>query len=341
MTAEPLAILSTGLVTAVGLSAPATCAAIRAGLTNPTETRFMNAGGEWIMSHTVPLEQPWRGRQKLARMAAMAIEETLFDTSRENWRRIPLLLCVAERSRPGRTEGLEDQLLAEVQQLVAASFAPESVVIPQGRVGAAIALLRARQFIYEGHATATLIVGTDSLLTWPTLRVFDERARLLRERNANGFIPGEAGAAVLVGQPPAYSQLRIEGLGLAAEEAHIDAGEPLRADGLTRAIQIALRDAECQMHDLDFRISDISGEQYYFKEAALALSRTLRQRKAEFDLWHPAECIGEAGSAIGPVMLAVAAAACRKAYAPGPGILLHSSDDDGQRAAMVLRYRVS
>ena len=33
------------------------------------------------------------------------------------------------------------------------------------------------------------------------------------------------------------------------------------------------------MHDFDYRITDLSGEQYYFKEAALALSRTLRQSK--------------------------------------------------------------
>ncbi len=99
--------------------------------------------------------------------------------------------------------------------------------------------------------------------------------------------------------------------------AHIDSGEPLRADGLTTAINGALTDAGCQMHDLDFRITDVSGEQYYFKEAALALSRILRQRKEEFDIWHPAECIGEAGAAAGIAVLADANAACRKAYAAG------------------------
>ena len=71
----PIAIHKTGLVTSVGLTAPASCAAFRAKLTNPTETRFIDSGGEWIMAHQVALEQPWRGLTKLARMAAMAIDE--------------------------------------------------------------------------------------------------------------------------------------------------------------------------------------------------------------------------------------------------------------------------
>jgi 3-oxoacyl-[acyl-carrier-protein] synthase-1 len=88
-----------------------------------------------------------------------------------------------------------------------------------------------------------------------------------------------------------------------------------------------------------YRLTDLSGEQYGFKEAALALSRTLRQRKLRFDLHHPADCIGEVGAAIGPCILGVARAAAEKGYAPGPGILCHLGSDDGARAALILRYQ--
>ena len=90
---------------------------------------------------------------------------------------------------------------------------------------------------------------------------------------------------------------------------------------------------------MDFRITDLSGEQYYFKEAALALSRTLRQRKEEFDLWHPAECTGEQGAVAGAAVIAMADAACRKAYTKGPNILSHMANDAGQRAALALQFR--
>jgi 3-oxoacyl-[acyl-carrier-protein] synthase-1 len=107
---------------------------------------------------------------------------------------------------------------------------------------------------------------------------------------------------------------------------------------LAEAISSALVDGGSSMAEVDFRIADIAGEQYYFKEASLALSRTLRTRKESFDLWHPAECVGETGAAIGPLMLAVVDAACRKAYAPGPTVLCHAANDAGERMAVLARF---
>ncbi len=339
MPTQAIAIKRTGLVTSVGLSAPASCAAIRAKISNPTETRFIDAGGEWIMAHQVPLEKPWRGRTKLAKMAAMAIAECLEDIPREGWAGIPLLLCVAEPERPGRIEGLDDQLFLDIQQELDARFAPESVIVAHGRVSVAIALAQASKLIYEGNAPQVLIAATDSLLTWPTLSVYEREERLLTASNSNGFMPGEAGGALLIGRPDGKAELLCAGIGFGQEPAHIDSGEPLRADGLTTAIKSALTDAGCEMHDFDFRITDLSGEQYYFKEAALALSRILRQRKEEFDLWHPAECTGESGAAVGLTVVALAAAACRKAFTKGPNILAHMANDAGQRAALSLQSR--
>lgn len=339
--APPLAILKTGLVTSVGLSAPAACAAMRAKISNPSETRFIDSAGEWIMAHQVPLEKPWRGLAKLARMAAMAIEECLAEVPREGWSKIPVLLCVAEPERPGRLEGLDDQLFLDIQQeLGDARFSPDSAIVAHGRVSVAVALLGARRLVHERKHPLVLIAATDSLLTWPTLSHYERAGRLLTARNSNGFMPGEGAGALLVGAPSANggAQLLCSGIGFAVEKAHIDSEEPLRAEGLSLAIKGALADAGVQMHDMDFRITDISGEQYYFKEAALALSRILRQRKDEFDIWHPAECTGEPGSLAGASVIALADAACRKAYTRGPGIVAHLANDAGQRAAMALHF---
>jgi 3-oxoacyl-[acyl-carrier-protein] synthase I len=139
-------------------------------------------------------------------------------------------------------------------------------------------------------------------------------------------------------RPGSGPQLYCTGLGFSQEQATILSDVPLRGDGLAAAIKEALADAGCAMHDLDFRITDTTGEHYYFKEAALALSRVLRQRKETFDIWHPTDCVGETGAAVGVVALAVARAACRKGYAIGPNILLHLGNDAGQRAAAILQY---
>lgn len=342
MNSAALAILRTGLVTSVGLSAPTSCAAIRAKISNPRETRFMDASGEWIMGHTVPLDQPWRGDTRLAKMAALVIEECLEDIPRGNWAEIPLLLCVAERERPGRLPGLEDALLAEIQRDLGTTFAKPPIVIPQGRVGVATALTHAKDLCLGGTTSKALIVSTDTLLTWTTLSAYERESRLLRAGNSNGFMPGEGAAGLLVGNRlDAQNSLWLCGLGTAIETSTINSDEPLRALGLTAAITQSLDEAGYRLHELDFRITDLSGEQYYFREAALAVSRLMRVRREEFDIWHPAECIGETGAVAGVAALVVAEAACRKAYAPGPRILCHAANDTGERMAAVLCYGVS
>jgi 3-oxoacyl-[acyl-carrier-protein] synthase I len=335
-----MAIVNGGLVTSVGLSAPTACAAIRAAITNHTETRFMNAKGEWIVAAQVPLPDASRGLVKLVRLLRMAIEECLSPFDGVERKTIPLLLCVAEVDRVGRLEGLGTHLLAALEADAGLSFHPRlSMVLPYGRVGAAVALGHARQLLFDGASDHVLIAASDSLLVGRTLAALESEGRLLMPGNSNGFVPGEAGGAILVTHGTARGpRLICEGLGFAREEASINSEQPLRGDGLTKAVTIALDDSRKAPHDLDFRITDLSGEQYYFKEADLAITRTLRQRKAEFDIWHPADCIGETGAAIGVVALTTALIACQKAYAPGPCILFHAGNDGGQRAAAVLQY---
>ena len=126
-------------------------------------------------------------------------------------------------------------------------------------------------------------------------------------------------------------------MGTANEPAPIESAEPFRADGLVQAFKGALRTSGCTFRDVDYRITDVNGEYYSFKEATLALNRTLREQKESFPIWHPVDCIGDVGAASGPVVLAVALAAARKGYAPGPGVLCHFSSDGSERAAMILR----
>ena len=341
MPSSPVAIESTGLVTSVGLTAPAACAAMRAGITNHTETRFMGSDGEWIMGAQVPLEKPWRGRTKLVKMAAMAIREALQPMGEIAPESLPLLLCIAEHDRPGRLDGLDEALFEELETELGMRFHPTiSAVVPQGRAGGTLALAQARKLMADQFLPRVLIAATDSLLVAPTLAAYGELERLLTASNSNGFIPGEGAGAIVVSaaEPKPAQQLLCLGVGRGVESAPLASERPLRADGLTEAIKNALADADCDMGELDFRITDNSGEQYYFKEAALALSRTLRARKEEFDIWHPADCIGEVGAAIGPVMVTKALTASQKGYGRGRGILVHAGNDAGRRTAAVLRY---
>jgi 3-oxoacyl-[acyl-carrier-protein] synthase-1 len=341
MSGFPLAITGTGMVTGVGLSAPATCAAIRCAIDNFQETRFMDQGGEWIMGCEVPLEQPWRGKTKLIKMAAAAINECLASNKLIDPKGTPLLLCLSEHERKGRVIDDDNRFFLDLQEELGVEFHEKSRVIAKGHVAVAVALKHARQLLQEFSVKHVLIAATDSLLVAPTLAHFEEHECLLTSQNSNGFVPGEAGAALVV--EPIYAsrehQLICHGLGFSIEKNHVYSEEPLRADGLTAAIKESLNDAGCEMDDLDFRITDISGEQYYFKEASLVLLRTLRKRKEEFDIWHPADCIAEVGTVTGLILIAVLKTACEKEYSKGHHILAHLGNDDGKRSSMIFTWQ--
>lgn len=329
------------MVTGVGLNAPASCAAIRCAIDNFQETRFMDNGGEWLMGCEVPLEQPWRGKAKLLKMAAMAIRECLQGNPQINPKTTPLMLCLSEHERKGRVINDDNQFFLDLQEELQLQFHEKSRIIAHGHAAVGVAMKHARRLIQESGCSHVLIAATDSLLVGATLAHFEEHERLLTSNHSNGFIPGEAGAALIV-EP--YSgqknQLVCTGLGFGVEKAHVYSEEPLRADGLTAAIKEALDDAGHGESVLDFKITDISGEHYYFKEAALAFGRLDRTKREEFDIWHPADCVGEVGSTLGLIMIGVLKVACEKAYSKGNHILAHLGDDDGKRSSMIFSWEV-
>jgi 3-oxoacyl-[acyl-carrier-protein] synthase I len=334
---QPLQIVGSGLVTSVGLSTAAAAAAIRAGVSNAQLTRFMDWGGEWMAAHVVPIEAP-NPRAKLLQMAATAIGECLASAARESSTGTALVLCLPEASRPSTGNEVGESAIAELSSMVGTTFSADSSTIAVGRVGGFVGLHHARALLGEGKADAVLVAGVDSYVNWPALSHFENQHRLLTSKNSDGFLPGEAAAAVMVTRPVSGTALRCEGLGFAKESATVDASVPLRADGLVEAIRAAARDADCRAQDFDLRITALSGEHYYFKEAALAMARLVRDPMPEADLWHPADCVGEVGAAAGPLAMILAATGCAKGYAEASRILCHLSNDGAERSAAFFSY---
>jgi 3-oxoacyl-[acyl-carrier-protein] synthase-1 len=333
-----LAVENCGTVSNVGLNAPSTFAAIRCGLTNHNETRFMDHSGQWIAGAEVSLEKPWRGIKKIAHMAAAAIKECLSRIPSQALEDIPLLICLAEMQRAGAIKGIDSTILNEIEKLLDFEINSQSIVINNGPVGVVQALQKADALLTSKRYQYCCVAASDSYLTSATLSHMLKANRLLTPINSDGFIPGEAGTAVLLTTKSnaAQANIVINGIGFGHEKAHILSEHPLRADGMVAAVKGALTMAGQDLGDLDYRICDISGEQYGFKEATLALTRILRNKKKAFDIWHPAECVGETGAAIVPLTLGVVSTALQKNYSKGSGILCHYGNDDGQRAAMIV-----
>lgn len=338
--APALCIVATGMVTGVGLSAAATSAAVRAAIDNFQESRFRDARGQWLLACPVSMPEPCGGERKLCKMVARAIVECLDGIDAITLRSTPLLLCLADPGRPGRIIAHDAAFLAAVAQETGMTLHAQSAVIAEGHVSAARALQRARALLRAPAIPQVLVAACDSLLVGAALRDCERRERLMTSENPDGIIAGEAAAALLVQRMTEQraGQLACRGLGFALEPAHVGSEQPLRADGLVAAIREALRDAQCGEGILAFKIIDAAGDSYAFKETALAFGRIDRTKRTEFDVWHPADCIGEVGAPIGLIMLAVLKAACEKGYARGDHVLLHLGNDDGRRAAMICSW---
>lgn len=336
-----LHIQAAGMVTCVGLDAASSCAAMRGRLDGFAETRFLGPEGEWLIGGAVPLPRNWIGVKRMAHLAAGALADLrrqMPGGSGDALTGVPILLCLAEEDRPGRPvpdPAVLTGLLSDILRIAT----PRLQVIAHGRPSGFVALDRARRLLAAGERQV-IILGLDSYLTAQTVAHYLGRNRLVAPGNANGFIPGEAAAAVLCTAGP--GPLRLTGLGLAREVAHIyNAADkdgldlPLRGDGMTRAYQIAMTEAQVDLAHVEYRISDLIGEQYFFKQATFASLRLERGRTPFQDLWSPAENLGNIGAAVVPVMLAQLMTAQVRGYAPGSPALMEGSGDDGACGAAV------
>lgn len=338
---KSLAVLAAGMVTPLGFNAPATLAALRAGVSAVGMIPWRDPqSGEPLRGAKVDLPQWWEGVGKLADLVAPAIHECIQSAQPMSPNAIPLLLGVAEADRPARTQGCEAQLLEEIEARLEFALHSDSVAFAGGQTACAHALLRAEALIASGKAPMCIVAGVDSYLQKPTVEAYASKRRLMTPDNSNGFFPGEAGSAVLVTSAAAAagnSCLRILGYGSAQEHATIDSTLPLKAVGLTQAIKQALAEAGLGMGRVNYRLTDLTGEHYKFKEAAFAANRLDKQKRAgALELWHPVEYLGEIGAAILPCLLGWALHACRMGYAPGPTALCHVGNDGGERCALVV-----
>ncbi len=332
-----LDILSIGMVTAVGLDAPSSCAAMRARLDGFQETRFIGAGGDWLVGAPVPLPRNWIGEKRLAHLAAGAIVEAFQTVPKARVGETALILCLAEETRQGRLAPDGQSLLKRIGEIVEVATHQRSRIIAHGRPSGIVALQQARKMLAEGEAEYVMIAGVDSYLSTASIAQYLNDSRLLTADNPNGFIPGEAAAAVLCGNPSSGG-LALHGVGLARENAFIYNPDdlPLRGDGMTGAYRQAFKETGIEMNRLGYRIADLIGEQYWFKQSALTSLRLIRGRHEFQDIWSPAESLGNIGAAVVPAMIGMAFTAARKGYAASNPVLVEASGDDGACGAAVL-----
>ncbi len=332
-----------GMICSVGRGAEAACAALRAGIAKFDDLPYGDKNGLPIVGAFVPgLDFTLKRGQRLVELLAQAIADALVEESKLRLDRVPVLVGLAEPGRPAGGAGMAGSIVALVQEKLGCTFHPGlSRAIPEGRAAGFEALRIAREILLNDPGIpACLVCGVDSYINASSLLWLEHQWRLKREDHSNGVIPGEAAAAVLVhrhADVKSRAPARLTGLGFGTEQATVLGEEPLLGLGLTEASRAALREAGIQIHEIGFRISDVTGESYGFKEQALMVGRLLRAHREEgYPIWHCAGNIGDTGAAAAVVELVAAFYAFRKGYATGSIAMCFASSDWGKRAVAVL-----
>ncbi|MDQ1833212.1 hypothetical protein [Massilia scottii] len=222
-----------------------------------------------------------------------------------------------------------------------ASDAHRIKVLSQDRTGLGEALLHSARLLGGEEAEQVVVLGVDSYLNAGDINAALRDERLFVPGNSNGFVPGEAAAAIVLRPAAADAPgLHIKGVGQAHEPGRHDGSVPSRGKGLTEAIRAACKQAKLEPTELAFRISDQNGEQFFSKEAANAITRVTfgGQRLAQLTI---ADKIGEVGAAAGVAMLAwMLCDMAEPALSPGQLGLLHLANDNGDRCAIILRHNL-
>lgn len=362
---KPIAITGMGVVSPVGLSAAATCAALRAGVARMMPLEGWNDSGpappENLVVGRVPLEwlagdvrldwpghEAWNLRppkphllvspdpERLPELAAPAAEEAWTEAGRPPGR-VGLYLGLAEED-DGRA------IAVAVAESTGISFELQRAD-RLGRAAALAAVHRAARHIKEDRVDVALVGGVDSHIRRVALAALDAAGQLRSEDNPHGVIPGEAAGFLVLESRPEAGRARgwITGSGI-AEEPTTGTNEPNKGEGLAKALRRARASAPA-MSSRPLIVCDLNGERYRTIEWSLASVRALgdlhreEDAAAEAELWHPADCTGDTGAASGALCLAWAATSMRKGYARTRQALVWGASDGPLRAGVVLSGR--
>lgn len=361
-----IAITGIGVVSPVGLSAPATCSALRAGIARMGEIQTYGVDGEFFDKKPViggrvptewfegePVPEEWPGHERfqvptLPPREAMVVSgvdrliELAVPAACEAWQST---VQIDDTSGVmGLYIGLDDfdestTVVAAITEAI--GRIPEIVVEERaGRAASLTVLHRSIQDLLAGRITIALVGGVDSLIRAEVLERLDEEEILRSDSRPQGVIPGEAAAFVVIEHiqsaknrgVPIRSYLLSTAV---AEEPTADTEDPNQGIGLTRALREARQGAENFETPL-LIVCDLNGDRYRGLEWSLASIRVLGNLHGKIDIWHPADCIGDSGAASGILNIIWAVTALQKKYAKTERVLVWGASAGKARAAAVV-----
>lgn len=341
-------IVGMGAQTAIGRSAAATMAAVRAGISAAAEHPVYRARDRepMVVCRTSWLPPDLAGVERFVSLATSPALEAL-----AGWpmlsllRPIELFVGLPEK-RPGRPAGLEMALAQRLSDRLRTESPIASVhVFPSGHASFFLALAEAKARIAAGVADLCLVGGVDSYLEPETLEWLEDGGQLHSYENSWGFIPGEGAAFCLlasarVAKDSSNQLSSLLAVAVSYEENRIKTETVCVARGLSDACDRTLSVLPAGAA-VDQVICDVNGEPYRSDELSFVMARESRHFAAPGEFLAPADCWGDVGAASGSLFAALAISASRRGWAKGPLHLLWASSEGGQRGAALLEVAVA
>jgi 3-oxoacyl-[acyl-carrier-protein] synthase-1 len=330
------------------MTAPATAAAVRAGIALFTEHPFLfdADGNAFQVARTAYLKIDLCGAARLAELAGSAASEALapLAASAGDKPSVPVFVGLPS-ARPGRPMDAATALIARLQaEVTQLQLQPGKIqVIETGHSAGTMAVQAAWEVVSSGANMVALCGGVDSYLEPETMAWLQASGQVHgAEDNSWGFIPGEAAGFVLLAADHLANRfgyavaLEVVSTATAQETKLIKTDAVCTGKGLTnlfRALGARLR-AGTRVDNL---ICDMNGEPYRADEFGFAILRAgeLFRDPSAFDT--PATCWGDVGAAAGPLFLVLSDAAARKGYNCGPVTVAFTSSESGERCGFVAR----
>ena len=339
-------ILAVGMSTPLGLDGPSAAAAVRAGLCRFRESPYHNKLEEPQVLSLVPDEQlpPLQGLRsaepgsraaRMLQMGAYALAQACAPC-----RAPPPLLLALPEERAGVRDPVGPAFVENLARLAEVNVAErETRRYRQGGAGVFHALRDAVALLGAG-APQVVIGGVDSFLDRDLLDALDLEDRLLGA-GPDGFVPGEGAAFLLLGSRGQRRRLELPplaavgGIALGVERGHRYSPEPCRGDGLSEAFQQLFASVP-GAGPVRSVYAGLNGESLAAKEWSIAYLRSAERLAEDHALEHPADCLGDAGAALGPILLGLAALGLQGGHVAGPCLVWSASDREARGAALLV-----
>jgi 3-oxoacyl-[acyl-carrier-protein] synthase-1 len=342
-------IVGVGARTPVGLAAPTSAAAVRAGINRIGEHHYMidKAGEPMIVARAAYISDEVRGVERFAELAWPAVQEALAPLSRLAGTLPPIpFITGLPAPRPGLPKNLAEEFANRLQSL-SNQFRQfsEIATISCGHSAGLMAIEEGCRRIRNENIEFCFAGGVDSYLEPETLEWLDEEEQLHSEKNKWGFAPGEGAGFCLLASSRAVEKYRLAALGkvLAAATAKetnlIKTASVCVGEGLTKAFKQVLPVLAAPEQKVDQTVCDMNGERYRADEYGFTTVRTSEYFAEPGNFLAPADRWGDVGAASGPLFVNLAVYAGLRKYAKGPMTLVWTSSEGGERAAALIEVK--